>query len=368
MALRTCAYLGALLAGAVALAQAQQAPPFFQRLDRNGDGVLTKDEFPPRFRSDFDQMDANHDGKVTAEEAVAFMRSRRRGRPARPGRRQPLPPPDYRDVRYGPYAADVLDLWKAQSDKPTPLLVFFHGGGFRGGDKSSLSAALLRLCLEAGISVAAANYRLSGEAPYPAAMLDSARAIQFLRSKASQWNIDPKRIAAYGGSAGAGISLWLAFHDDLADPTSEDPVARQSTRLTCAVAMAAQSTYDPRQIKQIVPGNAYQDGALKQFYGLPRNWNWDTAQIDDALDAKLKDASPLTHLGPDDPPVFLYYRKAQETPGNIHHPNFGRRLKEEMEKLGIECVLKMDTDYSGPQGVWPDVVSFLKKHFKLADQ
>jgi len=46
-------------------------------------------------------------------------------------------------------------------------------------------------------------------------MHDCARAIQFLRSKAARWNIDPKRIAATGGSAGAGISLWLGFHDDL---------------------------------------------------------------------------------------------------------------------------------------------------------
>jgi acetyl esterase/lipase len=59
-------------------------------------------------------------------------------------------------------------------------------------------------------------------------MHDGARAVQYLRSRAKEWNLDPARVAATGGSAGAGISLWLAFHADLADPKSKDPVARQS--------------------------------------------------------------------------------------------------------------------------------------------
>ena len=54
--------------------------------------------------------------------------------------------------------------------------------------------------------------------------------LQTIRSKAKEWNLDPERIACYGGSAGAGISLWLAFHEDLADPNSDDPIARQSTQ------------------------------------------------------------------------------------------------------------------------------------------
>jgi hypothetical protein len=58
--------------------------------------------------------------------------------------------------------------------------------------------------------------------------------VQFLRMKAKEWNLDPKRFALSGNSAGAGISLWLAFHDDMADPTDKDPIARESTRLWCA--------------------------------------------------------------------------------------------------------------------------------------
>src|SRR5947208_1724873 len=133
-----------------------------------------------------------------------------------------LPAPDVSNAAYGPHERNVLDLWKAKSDRPTPLVVFIHGGGFRQGDKSQLAPGLLARCREAGISVAAINYRLSNQAPFPAPMLDGARAVQYLRSRASEWNLDPKRVAATGGSAGAGISLWLAFHDDLADSLSSD--------------------------------------------------------------------------------------------------------------------------------------------------
>jgi acetyl esterase/lipase len=186
------------------------------------------------------------------------------GRPARPQKTAPT----YADVSYAPSNANKLDFWQVKSKEPAPLLVFIHGGGFRGGSKNSIPPELLTKCLEAGIACASIDYRLSGEAIYPAQMHDSARAIQFIRSKAVEWNIDLKRVAAGGGSAGSGISQWLGFHDDLASPTSNDPIARESTRLTAVLALNMQSTYDPRQIKNIVPGNAYNHPALKQLFRL----------------------------------------------------------------------------------------------------
>src|ERR1041384_1128296 len=158
----------------------------------------------------------------------------------------PRSKPDLSNVKYGPHPRNVLDLWKAPSDKPVPLVVFIQGGGFQAGGKEQLPRPLLESCLKAGISVAAINYRLSPEFSFPAHYMDCARAIQFMRSKAKEWNLDPKRVACTGGSAGAGTSLWIGFHDDMADPASDDPVARQSTRLSCMAVQGAQSSYDPR--------------------------------------------------------------------------------------------------------------------------
>ena len=137
--------------------------------------------------------------------------------------------PTFQDVAYGDHERDVVDLYQADSEGLTPVYVYIHGGGFRGGDKAGISQVLLKGCLEAGISVAAINYPLSGTDRYPAAMEHSQRAIQFIRWKSEEWNLDASRVAAGGGSAGAGISMWIGFRGEEAEPESEDPVARQST-------------------------------------------------------------------------------------------------------------------------------------------
>src|SRR3954464_6514284 len=92
--------------------------------------------------------------------------------------------PTLADVRYGKYDRDVLDVFQVKTAKPAPVLIYFHGGGWLGGDKKSLDPAPF---LKAGIAVVTANYRFTtgtpDAAPYPAPMLDSARVVQFVRSK-----------------------------------------------------------------------------------------------------------------------------------------------------------------------------------------
>ena len=86
--------------------------------------------------------------------------------------------PDHADLRYGPGGRNVLDLWLAQSDKPTPLIVFIHGGGFTGGDKKNVGIANVRRALNAGVSYAAINYRFRTELPLQTVLRDCARAVQ----------------------------------------------------------------------------------------------------------------------------------------------------------------------------------------------
>src|SRR5262245_37815204 len=165
------------------------------------------------------------------------------------GKKLPVPSikPTSENVSDGPHERNVLDFWQAKSDKPTPLVFCIHGGGWRGGDKSGYYGQV-KTFLDNGISVVTINYRLIGapgddqkvSPPVKAPLEDAARALQFVRSKAGDWNIDKKRIGATGGSAGGASSLWLAFHDDMADPKSSDPVLRESTRLYCAAVNGAQ--------------------------------------------------------------------------------------------------------------------------------
>jgi acetyl esterase len=285
----------------------------------------------------------------------------------------PKPEPDFANIRYGPHERNVLDLWRAKprSGKvgPTPLVVFFHGGGFRLGDKSSVPGWLVVKCLDAGISVASVNYRLSDTAAFPAPMLDGARAIQYLRSRAKELGIDPGRIAASGSSAGAGIALWIGFHDDLADPRSPDPIARQSTRLTCLGVDGAQTSYDPRFIKKIVGGRAHEHAALKLFYGLS------DSELDTPRAHKLyEEASPINNASADDPPVILFYAEPDEPlpadakPGQgIHHPRFGAALKAKLDPLGVECLVRHTKDFPEPddpkEREFREMIAFFTRQF-----
>ncbi|MBI2480393.1 MAG: alpha/beta hydrolase fold domain-containing protein [Planctomycetia bacterium] len=270
--------------------------------------------------------------------------------------------PTHRDLKYGPYERNVMDVWLAKSDKPTPVLVSIHGGGFRGGNKS-VSGDILTACLDLGISVVAITYRLSDEAIAPAQFLDSARATQFIRHNAKDWNLDPTRIAATGGSAGAGISLWLGFHDDLADPDNKDPVLRQSTRLACMAVYNGQTSYDPRFIRDLFPGtDTYKHPALPQLFGVEFD------QLDDLPEEKLRlleEVSALPHLTKDDVPAALFYASKLDTSITsqgigIHHPRFGKALKEKMDELGIECEVHTGI----PRGdEWTKLtMDFMKKH------
>ena len=277
-----------------------------------------------------------------------------------------LPAADVSNAAYGPHERNVLDLWRAKSERPTPLVIFIHGGGFSKGDKSGLSPILLEECLRRGISVAAINYRYSTQAPYPAPMMDGARAVQYLRSRAQEWKLDSKAFGATGSSAGAGISLWLAFHDDLAKPGSDDQVARHSTRLAAVAVDNAQSTYDPRVIATLIDGDTARIDALRMLFNVTSG---------DPLDAKhafrhYEDASPVMHLNAGDPPVLLHYARPNSPlpPANwsigIHHPRLGYFLKEKMDRLGIECTVRVKDDFNGKPAGQPqrEKVQFFSRH------
>lgn len=291
-----------------------------------------------KFLQQFPGSDRNKDGKVTPEEAKAFKEKQRMGAQLAP---------THANVAYGPDPRQVFDLWLAKSSdgKPTPLCVFIHGGGFRGGNKS-VSGDTVRQFLNVGISFASFSYRLTedGKNPYPIAMLDCARALQTIRSKAGEWNLDSRRIASHGGSAGAGISLWLAFHDDLAKPDASDPIARQSTRLVAAGTTNGQSTYDMRTFREWfgLP-NLAPHPALKDFYAVKTEADWKSERVQKLM----HDASAITHLTADDVPVFMVYERgdvpvdASTSAGVwIHHIRLGQKLKEAMTKLGLECTVQ----------------------------
>jgi acetyl esterase/lipase len=261
----------------------------------------------------------------------------------------PLQPPTHANVRYGTHERQVLDFWKADASHPTPLVFHIHGGGWVTGDKARVGS--LERYLAAGISVVTINYRFVTQAmqagvkpPVQWPLEDAARALQFVRSQAREWNIDPARIGATGGSAGACSSLWLAFHSDLANPKSSDPIARESTRLWCAAVTGAQTSLDPQQLKAWTPNSRY-GGHAFGFMPDPKDTKTRDTQFAEFLAARdqilpwIKKYSPIEHVSADDPPVYLIYAAppalGQEQKDPTHTANYGVKLQEKLLEVGV---------------------------------
>ncbi|HEV3145082.1 MAG TPA: alpha/beta hydrolase [Gemmataceae bacterium] len=246
------------------------------------------------------------------------------------------------DVPYGTHARQVLDFYQAKSDKPTPVVFYIHGGGWQAGDKKTNPQAFL----DKGISVVAINYRYVKQAaedkvepPVKAPLGDAARALQFVRSKAAEWNLDKQRIGATGGSAGGCSSLWLAFHTDMAEPNSSDPIARESTRLYCAATNGAQTSLDPKELREWMPNYSYGAHAfgLPNFQSLYDNrekvLNW------------IKEYSPMELATKESPPIGLFYggdkdAKVGDSPKDpTHSPILGIKMEEKLKSLGVDVIL-----------------------------
>ena len=284
-----------------------------------------------------------------------------------------VPLPTIGDVAYGPDAKNRLDFWRAPSSRPTPVVIFIHGGGFVAGDKAEARFdPQVAACLNAGVSVVSINYRfLSANTTLPAILRDGARAVQFVRSMAGAWNLDRSRVAAFGESAGASLSLWLAFHDDLADPKSADPVARESTRLTCAGAKAPQCSFDPVRWEMLFGADVI--ARLGGTYRSPTNLGFATdAELRGPKGAAVRaDCDFIGQISPDDPPVFLDASgrslALMKTNQLLHHPRHALQLHVRCRDAGVADVAIIPAyDIAPAVGEAQTLREFLFQHLCVA--
>ena len=287
---------------------------------------------------------------IAASVPAAQQDRRKQSQQRRPA--QPRMQPTHADVPYGEHAQQKIDIYLAKSDKPTPLVLYIHGGGFRGGSKRGVNP---RPFLDAGISLASIEYRFVQHKRLPAAHHDCRRAIQFLRHHAQKYNFDKTRVGAFGGSAGAQLCMYLGFHDDMANAASNDPIARESTRLTCVATGGGQTTMDFAWWHKNVPG-----------YDKPHR---DVSAIFDADTPEgaktiVSGISALPLISKDDPPIFMSYGMKPDDPvpaggraqgWKVHHVIFGVKLKEKMDAIGVEA----DLQYPGAKTKYPSRERFL---------
>lgn len=196
-----------------------------------------------------------------------------------------------RDVEYG-VVKDVslkLDIYRPKKAPQAPMaaIVWIHGGGWRQGDKNNAANAIA--AARRGFFAVSINYRLSGEATFPAAIEDVKGAIRWLRANAKDYNVDPDRIGVWGGSAGGHLALLAGCADEKAGLEGKSGYAGTSSRV-----QAVCSWFGPAEF-----GNLGTDGdsVIGQFIG---------GSAKDKPEA-YKLASPTTHASKDDPPVLMIH-------------------------------------------------------------
>lgn len=277
----------------------------------------------------------------------------------------PIDVPDgtqwYRDVAYDDSSElNTFDILIPESEVPTPLIVYIHGGGFTGGNKASIynnQADALWTWLDEGVAVATINYRLlvnNDTLGVIKALQDSTYCLQFMRYYADSLNIDPTRVALFGGSAGAGTSLWIGANADMADPGADDPVERMSTRVRAVALSATQGTYDIVRwetdvfvdfgltLELMAAAEPALLDSLASFYGLG---DIDSGRVLAALESPeiidyRQSVDMLSLLDESDPPVWIQSNGPGAMPNSIgtlyHHPNHGREIRERAQEAGVE--------------------------------
>jgi acetyl esterase/lipase len=233
---------------------------------------------------------------------------------------------------YGPDTLNTFDILIPESPTPTPLVVFIHGGGFVQGDKSEPFKRReedVAYFLKHGIAFASLNYRFlrpDDSVGVGKCLSDVTSALQFLRFNAQRYHIAKDRIACYGSSAGAGLSLYIAFHDDMALP-HDTTLRGESTRIRCAGAIATQATYDLFKWEEFIPGlrevinrtDKVSYDAIAHFYGYRtyRDFELLRPEIEERFDM-------LRMITSDDPPVYLMnLQQSREITDLVkieHHP------------------------------------------------
>ena len=216
-----------------------------------------------------------------------------------------------------PYAsvspAQQLDIyWPLEGDGPFPVIMSIHGGAFKGGNKRDMQLTPMLKGLGRGYAVVSINYRMSGEAIFPALVQDMKAAIRWVRASAEKHMFDPDRIAVWGGSAGgyqtlmAGVSEGI---EELDDPSLGN--ADYSSAVQAVVAWFPPTNF-------LLMDEHLEASGLKQEPGPDHSGPQSPeslilgAPITEIPDI-VKAANPETYVRPGLPPMFIQHGNADST-------------------------------------------------------
>lgn len=237
-------------------------------------------------------------------------------------------------------SADGVRMLPDASSTP-PVAVFLHGGGWRLGSRRSVGPAYagrspspFAQLAAAGIAVASIDYRLSGEARWPAQLHDAKAAIRWLRARASDLGVDPDGIAAWGESSGGHLAALLG----LTGPELEGEVGIVGPS---SAVVAVVAWYPPTDLTSL-PADLGADPLAPDsrealLLGAP------LATVPDLA----AEASPLTHLTPDAPTFLLLHGRAERLIPCVQSERLAAALAAAGNQVELETYLDTDHMWAG---------------------
>jgi acetyl esterase/lipase len=279
----------------------------------------------------------------------------------------PLPPDErYRshtDLVYQEHKSGALklDLYLPPEIKTcVPLVIWVHGGGWRGGAKDLAGEHILP-AIENGFALASISYRFSDVATFPAQIHDVKAAVRWLRAHAQEYQLDPQRFGAWGASAGGHLVALLGTSGDVAELEGEGNHLDQSSRVQAVCdwfGPANFPTFDEQQNDDRVADDV--DSLLVHFLGGTPQDKADLARM----------ASPVHHITEDDPPLLIMHGDED----NIVPYAQSVELRDAYEQadLEVELVTLQDTGHGGGQFNNPQtskrIWDFFRKHLIVEKQ
>ena len=268
-----------------------------------------------------------------------------------------------------PYASlspsQKLDIYLPDAGaEPFPVIVSIHGGAFMGCDKADMQVLPMLEGLSRGYAVVAVNYRLSWEAKFPALVHDAKAAIRWIRANAGVYNLNPHRIAAWGGSAGAYLSSMLGVSDGI--PELEDLALgnpEQPGRVQAVVAWFGPTDFLKMDEQLAASGLAPQEGQRHNGVHSPESLL--LGQKITEVPDRVKAANPETYVRPDAPPFFIQHGTRDPVVPVQQSINFADRLQAVIGRDKVKLELLEGAEHGDPKFESPENI---KKVLDFLDQ
>lgn len=333
----------------------ERAKHMFDATDANKDGKLSREELPERLRPNLERVDTDKDGFISRQEHETFLnRSQARGKSENGARPLPAGVEAKLDLAYADTdnPRQKLDLYlprERKSEKPLPVIVFIHGGGWKAGDKSTGIGQVGRFVASgeyAGVSV---GYRLTNEAVWPAQIHDCKAAIRWVKAHAAEYGLDAGKVAVWGTSAGGHLVSMLGTSGDVKE--LEGTLGKhldQDSKVVCVA-----NYFGPEDFLTMVRQPSTIDRTQGRDYPEALLLGGPVPE----REAVAKEASPVTHVSAGDAAFFT----AHGTKDPLVPFAQGEEIHAALTKAGVPSILQEMT--GGGHGFRSEVLDARLKQF-----